>query len=369
MTVSNTIQFAHIDEFLLDPLNPRLGKAKLQTEAPQQEILEELRTWNLEELATSFLESGFWPQEAVIAVRETIYGTPNQLVVVEGNRRIAALKFLDRSLEGTPPSRSWRQIAAGAHTEPVLFSRVPYIMADSRDDVIAFLGFRHVTGIKEWNPAEKAEFISRMIAMGKSYDQVRRQIGSRIDTVKRNYVAHQILQQLDVHDVEISELGIDRRFSVLFLSLREGGVRTFLGIEITDIPEDVRPPVPDDYIDNLIDFSKWLFGTNDTQPLFRDSRDVGSFAKILSKPAAVDYLRSSPNPNFDLALQKAGVEDEDLEIQLKEASNQMELALSRIHLHLQSSAIHTAMRRLALNARELVLKFPDIADDIGLHRN
>ena len=92
----------------------------------------------------------------------------------------------------------------------------------------------------------------------------------------------------------------------------------------------------------------------------------GNFARILSSEQAIEYLRSVSEPNFDLALQKAGIEDEEIENQLKEANNQMELALSRVHLHLDSKTIQKTMERLALNAKELVSKFPDIAKKIGL---
>jgi hypothetical protein len=169
-------------------------------------------------------------------------------------------------------------------------------------------------------------------------------------------------------DMEVSEGGVEKRFSVLFLSLREEGVRSFLGVNIRVEPEEAQTPVPHKMIGNLSNFARWLFGTDTQSPLFTDSRYVGSFARILSSPQAVEYLRSSSAPSFDLALQKAGIEGEEIENQLKEASNQMELALSRVHLHLDSESIGKAMRRLALNAKELVSKFPLIAEEIGLRR-
>ncbi len=331
--------------------------------------MEQMRTWSLEELAVSFLENGFWPQEAVIVVKEELYGQPGTLVVVEGNRRIAALSYLKRAIEGAPVPRNWRRLAEGAQPPDDLFTDVPYILAGSRQDVTAFIGFRHVTGIKQWAPAEKAEFIARMVdENAMSYESIRKQIGSRTDIVRRNYIAYRILHQIDDLDIDISEEGLDRRFSVLFLSLREAGVQTFLGVDIRAEPEKARTPIPEDNTRNLSDFVSWLFGSNSSKPLFTDSRNVGNFARILSSEEATEYLRSVPEPSFELALQKAGIEDEEIENQLKEASNQMELALSRVHLHLDSSSIQRAMRRLALNARELVLKFPNIAEDIGLRR-
>lgn len=367
MPLSHTIEFAALEDLFLDPRNPRLGLAVAEPSISQERVLELMRGWNLEELAVSFLENGFWPQEAVIVVKEELYGQPDTLVVAEGNRRIAALIYLRQAFEGSPRSRTWRMLVEGVTPDSKLFSRVPCILADSRADVVAYLGFRHVTGIKQWDPAQKAEFIASMIdGMGMSYDTVRRQIGMRTDTVRRNYIAYRMLKQMDTLDIEVSQEGVEKRFSVLFLSLREEGVRSFLGIDIRSGPAEAKTPVPQAMIGDLQDFARWLFGTDDQRPLFSDSRYVGSFARILSNAEAVDYLRSSFIPSFDVALQKAGVEDEEIENQLKEANVQMELALSRVHLHLNSEPIKKAIERLALNAKELVSKFPSVAERIGL---
>ena len=328
-----------------------------------------MRTWSLEELAVSFIENGFWPQEAVIVVEEELYGQPGKLVVVEGNRRIAALKYLKKAVAGEPVSRTWKQLAEGVQPDANIFTNVPYILARSREDITAFIGFRHVTGIKQWAPAEKAEFIARMVdEKNMSYESIGKQLGNRTDTIRRNHIAHRILRQIDDLEIDISEQGLENRFSVLFLSLREKNIRTFLGVDIKAEPKEAQTPIPEDNTNNLSDFVTWLFGSNGSKPLFTDSRNVGNFARILSSDQAIEYLRSVPDPSFDLALQKAGIEDEEIENQIKEASNQMELALSRVHLHLDSESIQKAMLRLALNAKELVLKFPDIAGKIGMRR-
>ena len=367
MPLSHTIEFVSLEQLSLDPRNPRLGLGAAEPLATQERVLELMRGWNLEELAVSFLENGFWPQEAVIVVKEGLYNQPDTLVVVEGNRRIAALRYLQRAFDGNHPSRTWRTLVEGVTPSSELFTQIPYILADSRADVIAYLGFRHVTGIKQWDPTQKAEFIASMVDdMEMSYDTVRKQIGMQTDTVRRNYIAYRVVKQIESLDIEVSEQGLESRFSVLFLSLREGGVRSFLGIDLGVEPIEAKVPVSHAMEHNLSDFARWLFGTDKQRPLFADSRYISSFAKILSNPEAVEYLRSSPVPSFDVALQKAGVEDEEIETQLKEASIQMELALSKVHLYVHSEPIQTAMLRLALNAKELVSKFPSIAEQIGL---
>lgn len=88
MAIQTEIYYAGLDTLFLDPMNPRLGRINTGRHVPQDKILELMRDWTLEELAVSFLESGYWPQEALICVREELYGRDDSLVV---ERRAAKL--------------------------------------------------------------------------------------------------------------------------------------------------------------------------------------------------------------------------------------------------------------------------------------
>jgi hypothetical protein len=361
MALANTIEFTNLADFYLDPTNPRLGRANAGPDVPQSRVMEIMRTWALDELAVSFLESGFWPQEAVIVVKEQLYGPPEKIVVVEGNRRIAALRYLQDAFNGNPVSRRWKELVDGATPPSELFTRIPYIIADSRADVTAFLGFRHVTGIKEWNPGQKAEYIAHLVDdLNMSYEEIRKKIGSRAETVRRNYIAYRIFQQLEEFSEQISTEKIEDRFSVLFLSLRERGVQRYLSVDIRAEPEEAHDPVPNTKLDDLLYYAIWLFGTDKKKPLFTDSRYVGDFGKVLESPEAVEYLKSSDEPSFELALQKAGIEEKELIQRVQESTDQIEQALGRLHLYTDSEDLQKVVRRFGLGARELLRKFPSI---------
>src|SRR6185436_18856827 len=106
----------------------------------------------------------------------------------EGNRRLAALKMLSLARANENVPSRWRDIVAEYDIPDALFKKIPYLEIDKREDVSAFLGFRHVTGIKEWRPAEKAEYIAHLIEnYNMTYDDVRRKIGSKTPTVRQNY--------------------------------------------------------------------------------------------------------------------------------------------------------------------------------------
>src|SRR2546423_1553622 len=114
MAIHTDLKFGGLDDFCLDPTNPRLGRNNTGRDVPQARILKLMQDWKLDELAVSFLESGgFWTQEALLAIKENLYGKPT-LVVLEGNRRLAALLYLRDALDGKPMDRKWEEIAQSA---------------------------------------------------------------------------------------------------------------------------------------------------------------------------------------------------------------------------------------------------------------
>ena len=267
------IETASLDELNLDAKNPRLGRHRVEQELSQDEVLQLMKEeWSLEEVAVSLLESGYWPQEAVIAVREDVGRKKNALVVIEGNRRLAALKLIFRTRDGDETSQKWKELIEGYPVAAFArLERIPYISQPSRQSVRAYLGFRHVTGIKEWNPAEKAQFIAELIEKEKlTYDQVRKRIGSKTPAVRQNYISYRLLLQMEDRSEEIDVRKVEQRFSVLYLSLRTEGVRRYLQINISADPQTARKPVPDERLEQLANFARWLFGDEDHEPVVAD---------------------------------------------------------------------------------------------------
>ena len=75
MAISDKLQYAKLDELYLDAKNPRLGRHDSDREISQEDILDLMRGWVLDELAVSYLESGFWTHEALLVVQEDIIWT------------------------------------------------------------------------------------------------------------------------------------------------------------------------------------------------------------------------------------------------------------------------------------------------------
>lgn len=366
MSIGTDLNYAKLEELFLDPMNIRLGRNNTGRDVTQEDVLQLMKDWTLDEIAVSFLESGsFWTHEALLVTEEKLYGK-KCLVVVEGNRRIATLKYLQKAFDGEKVPRKMAEIAKTAKPPSKLFNRIPYIKVSSRKEIESFLGFRHVTGIKEWKPAEKAEFIARLIDQRKmSYKQVMRKIGSKTKTVQQNYISYRLLLQIE-NKVDIPKEQFEERFSVMYLSLRTQGVQKYLQIDIHADPKSAKKPVPEKRLKQLSNFALWLFGNEeeDIPRLFSDSRQVDNYGRILESKQAIEYLERTERPSFDIALRTAGGDEPEIVNLIKKAADNIELALTRAHLYKRSKQIQKATRRVAADTMQLLEIFPEIKKEL-----
>ena len=134
MGISTELQYATLDDLYLDAKNPRLGRHQASTNLSQDEVLDMMSDWVLDELAVSYLESEFWTHEALLVTEENLEG--EQRLVVEGNRRLAALKYLRRAVYGENVPMKWRYIVKDVDVSDErinkLFPKIPYIHLGSR---------------------------------------------------------------------------------------------------------------------------------------------------------------------------------------------------------------------------------------------
>ena len=74
---------------------------------------------------------------------------------------------------------------------------------------------------------------------------------------------------------------------------------------------------------------------------------MGRFSRVLESPPAVEYLQSARRPTLSAALERAGTDDEEVLTRLQAATDELELALSTVHLFADREAVHHAVERLA----------------------
>lgn len=358
MNVSTKLQYAGLDNFYLDAKNPRLGRFQSNRNPSQEEVLDLMRNWVLDELAGSYLENGFWQHEALLVVKEELDGK-ERLVVVEGNRRLAALIYLRRAINGNPISKKWGLLVENREVSGELFDRIPYIQVETREAIEAFRGFRHTTGIKNWYPLEKTRYIGKLIdEQGTTYKEVALKIGSYTTVVRHHYISYRLILQIEDSLDGFSFEDADSQFSMLYHLLRKPTVQEYLNIDFFADPHDARIPVPEKHLGALAHFTRWLFGTQQQPPIFIEPWRVDDYGKILESPKAIRYLENSKKPNFDHALQLAvGSESEFVQL-LSEAAANVKFVMGRIHRYKNSPEIQHAVERLVMDYKELSDQLP-----------
>ncbi|CAB5161356.1 hypothetical protein D3OALGA1CA_5073 [Olavius algarvensis associated proteobacterium Delta 3] len=369
MAVSKTLEYYKVKDLFLDPLNPRLGRHRSKPDTPQDVLLDWMTEQVLDELALSYIESGgFWTQEALLVVEEVLY-EEKQPIVVEGNRRLAALMCLQEAVNSKARAKTWTKIAESALEKGPefiikLFTSVPVLKVDSRRDMDEFLGFRHVTGIKQWAPAEKAQFINMLLReKGYNYQEVTRKIGSKIPAVKKSYISFRLLLQIE-DTLEENELPIEQledRFSLLYSCLTNPSVREYLNISLDLTVEEAIWPISDEKVPELKFFVRCLYGDKgDKEPLVSDTRQITDFGKILESEEAIEYINKARRPEFQTAFEIAGGTEQNIDEEIRSAIFSIRSILGRVHLFKKSKKIRKAVKKFKLDADALLSHFPDI---------
>lgn len=345
----------------LDSFNPRLSRD--EEGSGQVKLLEiMLRRFKIEELAESIIAIGFQSFDPIIATREK--GT---LVVLEGNRRVAALKLLLRPEDAPPRYEStWRAYSSQLTPETARAIReVPVRVYPRRDspDVRAYIGFRHVTGVLTWPAFEKATFIADLVEKQDwDFKRVAERLGSQPAYVERHYVARQVVEQARDEGIPGNEQ-MEQFFGVLLRALQTASIREFLGINYTHDPATERVPIPEGKAQDFQDFVGWTFGTEKRRRLLPESRRLNDWGKILTSPAAVGYLRRASNPDFDHAFFRSGGQADSLAEALATASDRLQESVPLVSSHLSNPEVQQGVRDCALFLRQILEHFPEIAEE------
>lgn len=356
MAVHKSIIMKDVKDLHLDFQNPRLGRHLSNGKISQDKVVNEMKDWTIDQLAVSFIESGYWPQEALIIIEE---GGLN--IVLDGSRRLAAIKLLLNASDGCPSSQTWEDMANLASSEKIHQLRtVPCMKVDDRIDVQGYMGFRHVTGIKQWPSVEKARYMTHLIDdRGLCYKDVMGLIGSKTPTVRQHYFAYHLLLQIEQEFEDISIEDVEACFSVMYLSLRSSGTKKYLHIDFNTEPEKNLRPVPADRLNALYNYCKWLFGTKEHEPLVRDSWQTDIFGEILGSTDAITYLEQNHKPHFEVAERKAKSEEVAVFEHIQKAIYEVEQALSIVHMYTDSRRIIESVERLDRGTNSLVDLFAD----------
>ena len=283
-----------ISELELDRENPRLPTRLMG--AAEDEILHYLaRKTNIEELITSIGENDFFPGEAIVVTANK--AKAGIYTVLEGNRRLTALKLLlDPELAATI-SRGASEAVAKARNRP---ERVPAYEVARRKDVLQYLGFRHISGVQRWEPLAKARYLKILYRQAKGdpdmrYRQIAGEIGSRRDAVRKNLdalAAYEVVKENGFFNIpDLDEESF--QFGVFYTALGNSKVAIFTGIRENDgqptHPIEDPSKLNTDTIKELVEWMSVKDAAGRTR--LGDSRNIKYLTEVVSTPRALDLFR------------------------------------------------------------------------------
>ncbi len=221
-----------VNRLKLDPENPRLATAI--TRPPQIKLIEELvEHEGVLDLARSIAQQGYFPNELLVVYREA-GGT----IVVEGNRRLAALKLLQNP--DLAPSKHGKRVRTLADMCRNKITKVPVIISPSREAAIPLIIARHDgEAVKKWTPLMQARFVQGLIDQGLSIADVAAQTGLGNNQVLRHFrnsKLSDVIQSLEIPEAVREIVGNPRKFpfSTLERLVDYSAVKTALMLETSE---------------------------------------------------------------------------------------------------------------------------------------
>lgn len=318
------VQQVNPNSLSFDYRNPRIAEFNLASDAPEQDIIQIL--WDVmgvEEIVLSIRASGFFQHEPLIAVKEN-----GRNVVIEGNRRLAAVKCIlnpDLLPSGNKnPLQVSDEVKKGLQALPVIF-------VDKREDAWKFIGFKHINGPAKWGSYAKAQYISQI---KNEYNiplaEIATQIGDTHRTVQKLYQGLQVLNQaeklkvFDRGDIKANRL----YFSHLYTGLSYEGFKEYIGI--TDVKEEAEDPVPLAKKEQLGELLTWIYGSKkkDINPVIQSQNpDLRHLEAVLKSREATIALRDR-KITLEQAYEISQPEEQTFEQSLLEAKRALQKAQS-----------------------------------------
>ena len=287
-----------VDCLRLDQKNPRLT-GRTGHRSDEAMVAELYDSAELDELLQSMTSNGYLDIEPLVVMEGPENG---ELVVLEGNRRLAAVRLLTK-----PDFVSRLRIEAGLSrlTIPEIpdslrptFEQVTVYRVSDRIKARPLIGFKHINGPQKWQAYAKARFAAKWYNESDvGLDEIARAIGDRHDTIKRMVSAIYVLEQASEEELfEVDHRFPSRfNFSHLYTALSRSQYMAYLGLPRGWARYDPEPnPVPPEKMAELGQVLRWIYGyrpDNEEQVVKRQNPDIKRLGEVLAKPEAVLELK------------------------------------------------------------------------------
>lgn len=240
--------------------------------------------YEVEALKDSVARNGYLPVDRMVVTR---LPNENGYMVVEGNRRLAALRMLIREDEAHEASIT-DEVRQSLQEIPVL------ILEDDDPAAIEYKarllqGVRHLSSFKQWGPYQQAQLVARMLDAGQEVADIKEALGmtaQRITSLRRVYFS---LEQMRADPI-YGDAARPALFSQFEEALKIPAIRKWLAWD------DATARITDDERRHLL--YDWFVGTEDdgdrVDPKIVDAKDIRRLPAVLESAKHLGRFLEDP---------------------------------------------------------------------------
>ena len=284
-----------------DRSNPRLVEMDDLKDASDSKIMCALvEHADIGELTESIAANTYLNIEPLIVIRKGTRKKGNYRVL-EGNRRLAAIRFLQypeiaRECRLSLPKELTRKVLDSLH-------EVTVYEVEKEEDSQSFIAFKHINGAHRWDAYAKACYMTdwylREYEGGVTIEDIANKIGDKNQFVRSIVSGMLVLKQAE--DNELFAIG-DRKkpgkfgFSHLYTALGRIEYRNFLGLKKEWNQRPCPDPVDKENLQKLQETLHFLYGSkkDNVESVIRSQNpDLKRLGQVLTHPIALDILRTT----------------------------------------------------------------------------
>ncbi|MGO4599486.1 hypothetical protein [Terrabacter sp. 2RAF25] len=278
---------ARVADLYLDRSNPRFSARGETDQARIAKVMAD--NYNAIEIARKIASEGYHIAEPPAVVEEG-----GHLVVVEGNRRVTALKGLaDPTLRATfVQGAEWDRIAESSHRQPP--ESVHIVVYPTRAAARSLLAHRHIRGILAWDPPEQAKWVRMLIDEdGMTFQGAADLCSKKLSEVRDMYRNSRLIHD-DLPGLGIATDLVDERFTVFGNVLANKTLREHARVKSgSDVAAGVSMLIdPSGDTKGLREIVGWVAGDGNHQPLLKDSRKIVKLGQAVAVAEGLAALRS-----------------------------------------------------------------------------
>lgn len=278
-----------LEDLCLDLYNPRLPKSKQGKD--ENTIIEYLLLEaSTLELMESIGENDFFVGEMLLVIPDG----QGKYIVVEGNRRLTAVKLLNNPTLAKVKKVATKEVAEAAKYKPIL---LPCLLFSSREDIQKFIGFVHITGKKSWRMLEKARYLHDIrngevfagMSLSNACKEIARMIGSKAPYVKKMLISYQLYEIVEDEKFYLIEDLSDSTFFLNYFSdgLQKEHIRTYLNVDLSS-----ETPLETLHAEHLKELIFWWFKkTEGVSRVIGDSEGMKMLNEVLGNEVALKAFK------------------------------------------------------------------------------